>query len=122
MANSKKPADVTGRAHADLQRQQLEDQAQQAVDQALSLAEAQVRLETEVIDATKLAQPTVVVDEITTVASAKQESVVIRVVDDIDAMTFGAGNTYSFKAGVKYEVPKYLADHLREKGYLSNVQ
>ena len=121
MANTKKPTDVTGQAHAELQRQQLEAQAQSVADAAAEKAAADARLDTEIIDATKPAQPSIVVDEVVTVGSSKQETVVIRVVEDIDAMTLGAGNNYSFKAGVKYEVAKYVADHLREKGYLSNV-
>lgn len=121
MANTKKPGDVTGKAHIELQKQQLEEQAQQAADAAVEAAEARVRLESEVVDATKAVQPTVVVDEVVTVSAEKQETTVIRVVEDIESMTFGAGNNYSFKAGVKYEVSKHLADHLREKGYVSNV-
>jgi hypothetical protein len=121
MATTKKPTDVTGQTHIDLQRQQLDDQAKQAAETVLARAEAQSQLETTVIDATKAPQPTVVVDEVVTVASTKQETTIIRVVEDIDSMTFGAGNTFSFRAGQKYEVNKLLADHLREKGYLSNV-
>jgi hypothetical protein len=121
MATTKKPTDVTGQTHSDLQRQQLDDQAKQAAETVLARAEAQSQLETTVIDATKAPQPTVVVDEVVTVASTKQETTIIRVVEDIDSMTFGAGNTFSFRAGQKYEVNKLLADHLREKGYLSNV-
>lgn len=122
MANAKKPTDVTGQAHAELQKQQLESQAQAAADAATAQAQENARLESNVIDATKKPQPTVIVDEVVTVGSPKEETVVIRVVEDIDSMTLGAGNLYTFRAGVKYEVTKNVADHLREKGYLSNVQ
>ena len=121
MANTKKPTDVTGQAHAELQRQQLESQAQAAAETALAQSQEYARLESEVVDATKKPQPTVIVDEVVTVGSPKEDTVVIRVVEDIDSMTLGAGNLYSFRAGVKYEVTKHVADHLREKGYLSNV-
>jgi len=43
------------------------------------------------------------------------------VVDDIEAMTFGAGNFYTFRAGQKYEVSRDLAEHLKAKGYLANA-
>ena len=122
MANTKKPADFTGQKQAELQRQQLEDQAQQASDQLAARAQAAVTMETEVVNATKAPQPTVVVDETIVVAPAVEETEVIRVVEDIEAMTFGSGNLFSFKAGVKYEVTKVLANHLRSKGYLSNAQ
>jgi len=46
---------------------------------------------------------------------------VIRVVEDIENMTLGAGNNYSFKAGQKYSVTQQVATHLREKGYLAGV-
>lgn len=117
---TKKPTDVTGQAHAELQRKQLDEQAQAAAEAAANQLIAEASYD-EVIDATKPAQPAVVVDEVITVAPTKQETVVIRVVEDIEAMTLGAGNNYSFRAGQKYEVAKHVADHLREKGYLSNV-
>ena len=42
----------------------------------------------------------------------------VRLIADIDAMTWGYGNDYAFKAGVKYKVPKDLAEHLDSLGYL----
>jgi hypothetical protein len=44
--------------------------------------------------------------------------VVIRTITDIDDMSYGVGNTYTFKAGVKYRVPKSLADYLEQLGYI----
>src|SRR5664279_4704093 len=41
--------------------------------------------------------------------------VVIRAASDIEDMTFGAGNHYSFTEGRRYRVPRYIAMHLEEK-------
>lgn len=46
------------------------------------------------------------------------DSVVIRTIADIERMTWGYGNEYSFVAGQKYRVPKDLAGHLESLGYL----
>lgn len=40
------------------------------------------------------------------------ETVVIRVLEDIEDMTFGAGTHLTFEAGKKYTVSKDLADYL----------
>jgi hypothetical protein len=44
--------------------------------------------------------------------------VLIRVNEDLDDVTIGVGNHYSFKMGQKYKVSKQIADHLEEKGYI----
>ncbi|NDC41115.1 MAG: hypothetical protein EBZ77_06125 [Chitinophagia bacterium] len=119
MANAKKPGDVTGNLREKLQKDAIEEQQSRAAEITLATAQAQVALETEVIDATEPKVAEVVIEE-TTVISADDESVVIRVVEDIDAMNFGAGNYFSFRAGQKYKVTKALANHLMSKGYLSN--
>lgn len=46
------------------------------------------------------------------------DSVVIRTIADIERMTWGYGNEFSFVAGQKYRVPKDLAEHLESLGYL----
>jgi len=46
------------------------------------------------------------------------EEVTIRVVEDIEDMTFGAGTHYTFEAGKKYKVPKDIADYLHSIGYV----
>lgn len=37
---------------------------------------------------------------------------------NLESVTFGAGNHYTFEEGRKYVVPRELADHLRGKGLL----
>ena len=120
MASKVKPTDVTGR----MREQQAADNAEalqaRAAEMSMATAQAQIKLETEVIDATKPNRAEVIIDEPTVVGS-QNDSVTIRVVQDIESMTLGAGNFYSFKAGQKYQVSRQVAQHLEEKGYLAGV-
>ena len=86
----------------------------------MASAQAQVKLETEVIDATKPDRQTIIVDDPIEVGT-QEDTVVIRVVENIENMTLGAGNNYSFKPGQKYSVTRNVAQHLAEKGYLAGV-
>jgi len=112
--------DVTGRSREKLAADNAEALAARAQEMSMATAEAQIKLETEVVDATVPNRPTVIVDD-PTVIDKSDESVVIRVVEDIESMTLGAGNYYSFKAGQKYKVSRQVAQHLEEKGYLAGV-
>ena len=117
----KNPTDVTGRKRDALAAANAEAMQERANEMSLATAEAQIKLETEVIDATVPNRPTVVVDKVTTVGKQDGETVEIRVVSDIENMTLGSGNNYSFKAGQKYQVTTQVAQHLKEKGYLAGV-
>ena len=119
MATKAKPADVTGRKREALVAANLEEMQEKANSMSMATAEAQIKLETEVIDATKPDRQTVIVDEPTIVSDDAE--VVIRVIEDIENMTLGSGNNYNFKAGQKYKVTKHVAQHLLEKGYLAGV-
>ena len=114
-----KPGDVTGRIREAAAAEHIEELQERAESMSLATAEAKIKLETEVIDATTPHQKIVVVDEVTAVAKG-DDTVEIRVVENIESMTFGAGNHYSFKAGQKYRVKRALADHLASKGYIAN--
>ena len=75
-------------------------------------------LERDVFDPKKPDVP-IVLDEIQEVGvSLANDKVIIRTITDIDEMTYGVGNTYSFKAGVKYSVPRDLANYLEGLGYI----
>jgi hypothetical protein len=75
-------------------------------------------LETNVFDPKKPDVP-LVLDEIETLGvSTAGDMVVIRTITDIEEMTYGVGNAYTFKAGVKYRVPSSLANYLEELGYI----
>lgn len=121
MATKAKATDFTGRQREALAKQYAEEQAERAEEMSLATAEAKIKLETEVIDATKPSRPTtVIVDEVKRAASkSDKDTVVIRVAEDLENMTLGAGKNYSFRAGQKYEVTRAVAKHLEEKGYLA---
>ena len=119
MATQKKATDFTGRQREELAKAALEQQQEAATTMAMATAEAAFKVENEVLDATKPNRiETVVVDEVKS-TGASGKTVVIRVAEDIDTMTLGAGNYYSFKAGQKYEVTPEVAAHLEAKGYLA---
>ena len=121
MATAKaKPTDATGKVREKLIKENEEVMQEAASNMAMATAQKAVALETEVIDATVPNRATVIVDE-PTIVNAGDEVTTIRVVEDIEHMTFGAGNFFSFKAGQKYQVTKDLARHLEEKGYLAGV-
>lgn len=117
---AKKPTDATGVMLDKLKADNAEAQAERAAQMSMATAQAQVKLETEVIDATQPDRQTIVVDEAVTVGKKDDSNIEIRVVEDIENMTLGVGNTYNFKAGQKYKVTKQVAQHLKEKGYLAN--
>lgn len=116
-----KPTDSTGVLREKLIAENMEALEERAAEMSMASAQAKVKLETEVIDATVPERQTVIVDDPLTVGKATDDSVEIRVVADIEHMTLGAGNYYSFKAGQKYKVTKEVAFHLKEKGYLAGV-
>jgi hypothetical protein len=61
----------------------------------------------------------VIVDEVVEVGvEMANDTVVVRVAETIENMTVGYGNTYHFKAGGKYQVPREVADRLEELGLL----
>ena len=121
MATSKaKPADYTGRQRQVLAEQAADELAQRQGEIAMAQQIERQKMETEIVDLSEGTTPsTIVLDEVTSVVpELTEEFAIIRVVEDIDDMTFGAGNLYTFKVGQKYKVTKALADHLDEKGYI----
>ncbi len=65
----------------------------------------------------------IVLDEIENVGvSVSNDYVIVRTITDIDDMTFGVVNgtpqSFTFKAGVRYRVPKHLSDYLEQLGYI----
>jgi hypothetical protein len=119
VATQKKATDFTGRQRDQLQAEAIERQQDAANQMAMATAEAAFKSEHEVLDATKpnVVVGAVVVDDVK--KTAANASVTIRVSEDIESMTLGAGNYYSFKAGQKYEVTPEVAAHLESKGYLA---
>jgi hypothetical protein len=120
MAAKPKVTDVTGRQREKLVKENAEALAKRAEEMSIATAVDAVRMETETIDLSNSPQnPTVIDEEIESVGvDLADNTVVVRVAEDLDMMTIGVGNHYSFKAGVKYKVQKHVAEHLQEKGYL----
>ena len=113
-----KVTDVTGRQREEQIRLNADALAERANEMSMATAAAAAKLETEVVDLTSPNSPTVI-DEVETVGvSLADDAQVIRVAEDLDFVTIGVGNHYSFKAGQKYKVAKQVAQHLQEKGYL----
>ncbi len=112
------PLDATGKAAEDAARRNAKETAARA-DEISMMRQAEAELlETAVFDPKKPDQP-ILIDEIEELGVAvNNDAVVIRTITDIDDMTYGVGNTYSFKAGVKYSVPRDLADYLESLGYI----
>lgn len=89
------------------------------VEQPVDYSSGPVVVNDEVIDLTHVADEPVAPLEVELVgASLVNDIVVIQVVEDIEQMTFGAGNLYDFKVDRKYKVPREIADHLKDKGYV----
>ena len=121
MATKAKPGDVTGRLREQQAEANMEELQKRQNEVTMATATEAIRLETEVIDATNPSRQEVIVEAVTTIAQPEDDSVVVRVIDDIDSMTLGAGNHYSFRKGQKYQVTRQVARHLEEKGYLAGM-
>lgn len=119
MATKAKATDFTGRQREAAAKLHAEEQSKRAEEMSLATAEAVRKEETEVVDATTPNRlTTVVVDEVKK-TGATGSTVTIRVSEDVESMTLGAGKNYTFRVGTKYEVTKHVADHLEAKGYLA---
>ncbi len=112
------PLDATGKAAEDAAKRNAEELRKRQDEISLSRqAEAEL-LETAVFDPKNPDQP-LLIDEVEEVGvSVNNDKVIVRTITDIEEMTYGVGNTYTFKAGVKYSVPRDLADYLEGLGYI----
>lgn len=116
-----KVSDVTGRQREEQLKAVAEQQAARANEISMATRTQEYKDEVEVTDVTHNPSAPTIIDEVESVGvSLADDSVVVRIAEDIDQMVFGAGNFYSFKAGKKYKVSKALSIHLEEKGYLSS--
>lgn len=114
-----KVTDVTGRQREEQLKAHAEELAQRAGEMSMATAAAAARLETEVVDVSKNPDTPTVLDEIESVGvSMADDTQIVRLAEDLEHVTIGVGKHYSFKAGQKYKVPKHVAQHLQEKGYL----
>jgi hypothetical protein len=112
------PMDATGRAVEEAAKRNAAELAKRKEEISISRQLEEISLENDVFDPKKPDQP-LLIDEIEEVGvSVNNDKVIIRVNSDIEDMTYGVGNTYTFKAGVKYSVPSGLAAYLQSLGYL----
>jgi hypothetical protein len=112
------PLDATGKAAEQAAKKNAEALKKRKEEISIATQLEAESLEKDVFDPKKPDAP-LVLDEIENVGvSTAGDMVVIRTITDIDDMSYGVGNTYTFKAGVKYRVPKYLADYLEQLGYI----
>lgn len=113
-----KVTDVTGRQREKMIKDSAEALAARANEMSMATAAKEFKDATEVVDLTHPEKPTVI-DEVESVGvELADDTVIVRVAENIEMMTIGAGNNWSFQTGKKYKVPKNVADHLKEKGYL----
>lgn len=119
MANTPtSPLDATGRAAENAAKANAKALKDRADEISISRAQEAELLETAVFDPKHPDQP-ILIDEIEQVGvNINNDNVVIRTITDIEDMTYGVGNTYTFKAGQKYSVPKGLASYLEQLGYI----
>lgn len=115
-----KAQDFTGRQKAKLEKEHADELAIRSAEMSLATQVEAEKAENEVIDVTETPEsPTIIVDAVEEVGvELADDTVIIRVNEDIIEMTFGVGNNYTFYAGKKYKVSKDLASWLEEKGYI----
>lgn len=112
------PLDATGRAAEQAAKKNAEELKKRQDEISIATQIEAESLEKDVFDPKKPDTP-LVLDDIENVGvSTTGDFVVIRTVTDIEDMTYGVGNTYTFKAGVKYRVPAGLANYLEQLGYI----
>ena len=112
------PLDATGRAAEQAAKKNAAELKKRQDEISIATQIEAESLEKDVFDPKKPDTP-LVLDDIENVGvSTTGDFVVIRTVTDIEDMTYGVGNTYTFKAGVKYRVPAGLANYLEQLGYI----
>lgn len=119
MANSQtSPLDATGRAAEQASKKNAEALKKRKDEISIANQVEAESLEKDVFDPKKPDAP-LVLDEIENIGvSTANDYVIIRTITDIEEMTYGVGNTYTFKQGVKYRVPSGLASYLEQLGYI----
>jgi hypothetical protein len=112
------PLDATGRAAEQASKKNAAELKKRKEELSIASQVESESLEKDIFDPKNPDAP-LVLDEIENVGvSTAGDMVVIRTITDIDDMSYGVGNTYTFKAGVKYRVPRSLADYLEQLGYI----
>ena len=115
--STKKQNDFTGRQAQEQAAKAAQDRKIRDAEIAMITAQEKAEFEESVFDVTTDPSQPIVIDEVVEVGvEMANDTVVVRVAEDIDNMTVGYKNTYTFKAGGKYQVPKAVADRLESLG------
>ncbi len=115
----KRSNDYTGQQAEALAKEAAEEKQIRAQEMAMMTAEKEREFEDTVQDMTQQPEKPTIIDEVVEVGVVMaDDSVVVRVAEDIENMTYGHGNTYSFKAGGKYKIPRAVAERLEDLGLL----
>ena len=119
MANTPtSPLDATGAAAEKAAKKNAAELRKRQDEISIAAQIEAESLEKDIFDPKQPDAP-LVLDEIENVGvSTAGDMVVIRTITDIEEMTYGVGNSYTFKAGVKYRVPSGLARYLEDLGYI----
>jgi hypothetical protein len=117
--STKKQGDFTGRQAQEQAAKAAQDKKTRDAEIAMINAQEKAEFEQAVFDVTGDPSHPIVIDEVVEVGvEMANDTVVVRVAEDIDNMTVGYKNTYTFKAGGKYQVPRIVADRLEKLGLL----
>jgi len=115
---TKKSNDFTGRQAAELAAKAVEEQRASAERMSLMTAQQEQEFEETVHDMTRPSSPALVDEVVEIGVVLADDTVVVRVAENIDNMTYGHDNHYTFKAGGKYKVPRGVAERLSALGLL----
>jgi len=118
-SRTKRSNDFTGRQAEELAKQAAAEKRSRNEEVAMMTATEEREFEDSIHDMTvRPDQPTIIDEIIEMGVVLADDSVVVRVAEDIENMTYGHGNTYTFVAGGKYKVPKGVAERLGDLGLL----
>lgn len=118
-ARTKKQNDFTGQQAEKLAAEAKAEKQLKAEEMSMMTAQKEREHEDQVQDMTVNPAAPTIVDEVVEVGVAMADNtVVVRVAEDVENMTYGHGNNYTFKAGGKYKIPQPVADRLQSLGLL----
>jgi hypothetical protein len=112
------PLDATGRAAEQAAKKNQEELKKRQDEISIATQIEAESMERDVFDPKHPDAPLVLDDIVDVGVTTAGDMVVIRTITDVDDMTYGVGNNYTFKAGVKYRVPVGLANYLEQLGYI----
>ena len=138
--NQPRHGDFTGQQKAKLAKEHAEEVAKREGELSMMAEQEAIAAQNRVTDYTQGTTPEVIDDpDVVAAAEAELQRAAlnddVQVLDgdvetrerpdrtiivntDLEQVTIGAGNHYSFNEGEKYRVPAHVADHLEEKGLI----